>query len=65
MRDDEEAVLADNNCTEGDCPRISRTKDGMIRVQGISRSDIPTPEGEGIVDISPELLREAFRALGW
>lgn len=55
--------IADGNCKDGDCPAVYRTDRGTIAVQGdqISR---PTPDGEAIVEIPVELLREAARALG-
>ncbi len=55
--------LADGNCKDGDCPTVYTTGRGTIAVQGDQISH-PTPDGEAIVEIPVELLREAARALG-
>ncbi|GAA0620154.1 hypothetical protein GCM10010174_43330 [Kutzneria viridogrisea] len=52
------------DCRSDDCPAVFRTDTGNIAIQGaiIERQ---TPDGEAIVEISPSLLKEAVRALGW
>jgi hypothetical protein len=56
---------ANGECTEGDCPNVYRTGSGSLIIQGkLSRVFTP-PKGEGLVEISEEVLREAVHALGW
>jgi len=52
------------NCGRDDCPTISTTDRGTIAVQGYTL-DYSTPPGESVVEIPQDVLREAFRALGW
>lgn len=37
----------------------------LVVVQGDVSNAFDAPEGEGLVEIPEETLREAFRALGW
>ncbi|MFD5462079.1 hypothetical protein ACFWIQ_04500 [Kitasatospora sp. NPDC127059] len=52
------------DCRNDDCPTVYTTDRGSIAVQGdiVERR---TPAGEAVVEIPEEVLREAFRALGW
>ncbi|MFC5720313.1 hypothetical protein ACFP1Z_09080 [Streptomyces gamaensis] len=52
------------DCDSGDCPSVFATDRGTIAVQGHD-VDHETPEGESMVEIPQELLREAARVLGW
>ncbi|GAB7074276.1 hypothetical protein JCM18897A_21330 [Streptomyces sp. JCM 18897] len=52
-------------CGKDDCPNVYRTASGSIIVQGDVSTAFRPPDGEGIVEIPEETLREAFRALGW
>lgn len=52
-------------CGKDDCPNVYRTARGSIIVQGDVSTAFQPPDGEGIVEIPEETLREAFRALGW
>ncbi|MFE6716459.1 hypothetical protein ACFVDU_02595 [Streptomyces albidoflavus] len=52
-------------CGKDDCPNVYRTASGSIIVQGDVSTAFQPPDGEGIVEIPEETLREAFRALGW
>ncbi|WP_374228772.1 hypothetical protein [Streptomyces sp. ET3-23] len=55
----------DDKCGNGDCPTVFATdRPGMIAVQGYD-VDHRTPEGESIVLIPEDVLREAARARGW
>lgn len=53
----------DPNCRNDDCPTIYTTDRGTIAVQGYT-VEWRTPEGESVVEIPEDVLREAFRALG-
>jgi hypothetical protein len=54
----------DDKCGNGDCPTVFATnRPGMVAVQGYS-VDHAMPEGEGMVMIPEDILREAARALG-
>jgi hypothetical protein len=54
----------DPHCQRDDCPTVYATDRDTIAVQGdIIRRN--TPEGEAVVEIPREVLREAVRALGW
>ncbi|MBD0674051.1 hypothetical protein BU198_25880 [Streptomyces sp. CBMA156] len=53
-----------NGCGNGDCPTIYMTDRGTIAVQGYD-VDHATPVGESVVEIPEDVLRGAFRALGW
>ncbi|MFI6152933.1 hypothetical protein ACIBCA_09590 [Kitasatospora sp. NPDC051170] len=55
----------DGPCGEKDCPNVYRTEAGKFVVQGDLVLLFTPPEGEGLVEIPEETLREAFRALGW
>lgn len=52
-------------CGKDDCPNIYRTASGSFVVQGHVTHVFEAPEGEGLVEITEETLREAVRALGW
>ncbi len=53
----------DGDCMRGDCPGVFVTGSGTVVVQGkvVSHS---VPEGEAVVEIPEDLLREAAPALG-
>jgi hypothetical protein len=52
-------------CNKNDCPNVYRTASGSFVVQGDVSTAFTAPDGEGLVEIPEEILREAFRALGW
>ncbi|MEV6651248.1 hypothetical protein [Streptomyces sp. NPDC051219] len=52
-------------CGKDDCPNIYRTASGSFVVQGDVSHAFTAPDGEGLVEIPEETLREALRALGW
>ncbi|MFE7134456.1 hypothetical protein ACFVIM_26715 [Streptomyces sp. NPDC057638] len=52
-------------CGGEDCPNVYRTVKGSFLVQGDVSRAFDASEGEGLVEIPEETLREAFRALGW
>lgn len=54
----------DPDCRNDDCPTVYTTDRGTIAVQGYT-VERQTPEGEAVVEIPENVLREAFRALGW
>ncbi|MGC0415092.1 hypothetical protein [Embleya sp. AB8] len=55
----------DPECRSNDCPTVYATdEDGVVAVQGVL-VDHTTPEGEAVVALPEEVLREAARALGW
>ncbi|MFD9689061.1 hypothetical protein [Kitasatospora sp. NPDC059088] len=54
----------DPDCRNDDCPTVYTTDRGSIAVQG-DVVEWQTPAGEAVVEIPEEVLREAFRALGW
>ncbi|MGV9311283.1 hypothetical protein ACWDR0_03700 [Streptomyces sp. NPDC003691] len=57
--------IDDPNCDDDDCPNVYRTGNGSFLVQGeVSRAFVP-PAGEALVEIPEDVLRAAFRALGW
>jgi hypothetical protein len=45
------------------CEGIYLTEQGKVAVQGGHLTEVRTPCGEAVVEISPELLREAARGL--
>lgn len=50
-----------------ECPTVYMTDRGTIAVQGYQIADVnegSVPKGEGVVEISKELLLEAARAIG-
>jgi hypothetical protein len=51
------------DCRSGDCPAVYAPTDGMVPVQGHRRTDIPSGEGEAVVDIPVHIFLEAARAL--
>jgi hypothetical protein len=53
------------NCNNDDCPNVYRTASGSFVVQGDVSKAFTAPDGEGLVEIPEETLREAFGALGW
>ncbi|OIV38770.1 hypothetical protein BIV57_03950 [Mangrovactinospora gilvigrisea] len=55
----------DPECKSNDCPNVYRTARGSFVVQGDVSTAFDAPDGEGLVEIPEETLREAVRALGW
>ncbi|MEV0849983.1 hypothetical protein AB0J21_29585 [Streptomyces sp. NPDC049954] len=53
------------NCGKDDCPNVYKTASGGFVVQGAVSHAFTAPEGEALVEIPEEILREAVRALGW
>ncbi|MGK5529091.1 hypothetical protein [Streptomyces sp. URMC 129] len=53
------------NCDDDDCPNVYATQRHTFVVQGATFTDFIPPEGESLVEIPEEVLREAFHALGW
>lgn len=51
-------------CRDGTCPTIYDTDRGTVVVQGyvVRDSDVIPPEGEALVEIPAELLREVARS---
>lgn len=56
--------MAGDSCGRDDCPAVFTTDRGTLAVQGYT-VDRTTPNGESVVEIPLDLLREAVRALGW
>ncbi|MCS0637729.1 hypothetical protein NX801_19075 [Streptomyces sp. LP05-1] len=55
----------DDKCQNGDCPTVYEMPDpAMLAVQGYDVAH-RTPEGESVVMIPEEVLKEAARARGW
>lgn len=54
-----------DTCGKDDCPNVYRTTSGSFVVQGDVSDAFVAPEGEALVEIPEEILREAIRALGW
>ncbi|MCL7377109.1 hypothetical protein [Streptomyces sp. 35G-GA-8] len=55
----------DDKCGNGDCPTVYATPEpGMLAVQGYDVAH-PTPDGESIVLMPEDILKEAARARGW
>lgn len=55
----------DDKCGNGDCPTVFATdQPSMLAVQGYNVAR-PTPDGESVVLLPEELLKEAARARGW
>ncbi|MFE7118139.1 hypothetical protein ACFU99_22250 [Streptomyces sp. NPDC057654] len=52
-------------CGQGDCPNVYRTASGSFVFQGGVSDAFQPPAGEGLVEIPEDVLREAFRVLGW
>jgi hypothetical protein len=52
-------------CDDRDCPNVYRTKQGSFVVQGDLSTAFKPADGEALVEIPEETLREAFRVLGW
>ncbi|MER5813979.1 hypothetical protein ACIQ9M_19085 [Streptomyces californicus] len=52
-------------CGKDDCPNVYRTDSGAFVVQGAVSHAFTAPDGEALVEIPEEILREAVRALGW
>ncbi|MCP2334813.1 hypothetical protein [Actinomadura rupiterrae] len=63
--EDVELTRIAGTCNRDDCPTLYRTNRGTLAIQGDHLSGRRTPDGEAIVEIPEELLREAVRALGW
>lgn len=55
----------DDKCGNGDCPTVYETADpAVLAIQGYD-VDRQAPEGESVVLIPEEILKEAARARGW
>ncbi|MET9532635.1 hypothetical protein ABZY02_19070 [Streptomyces sp. NPDC006649] len=55
----------DDKCGNGDCPTVYGTdRPDMLAIQGYDVARV-TPEGESVVMIPEEILKEAARARGW
>jgi hypothetical protein len=55
----------DDNCENGDCPTVYATAEpGMLAIQGYNVIR-PTPDGESVVMIPEDILKEAARVRGW
>ncbi|MFF8771681.1 hypothetical protein [Kitasatospora sp. NPDC015120] len=52
-------------CGADDCPNVYATDRGSFVVQGNTFTGFRAPDGESLVEIPEETLREAFRVLGW
>lgn len=54
-------VLADTGCRDGTCPAIYATERGTVVIQGqlVNDTDVTLGEGEVLVEIPAELLRQA------
>ncbi|KJY40153.1 hypothetical protein [Streptomyces sp. NRRL S-495] len=52
-------------CGSDDCPNVYATGHGSFVVQGSTFTGFRAPDGESLVEIPEEILREAFRVLGW
>jgi hypothetical protein len=57
-------LVGGGSCGSGDCPSVFTTDTGTIAVQGYTLNKA-TPDGESIVEIPQDVLKEAVRALGW
>ena len=55
--------ISGGDCGNGDCPAIYQTDHGTVVVQGYAPNGLVAPEGETVVEIPAELLREAAHAL--
>lgn len=53
------------NCGKDDCPNVYRAASGAFVVQGAVSRAFTVPDGEALVEIPEETLREAFHALDW
>lgn len=53
------------DCDDDDCPNVYATQRRTFVVQGNTFTGFTAPAGESLVEIPEEVLREAFRALGW
>lgn len=56
--------IAGVDCKHGQCPAVFTTDRGSLAVQGYT-VDLKAPDGEAIVEIPLDLLKEAVRGLGW
>ncbi|MFD3793563.1 hypothetical protein ACH415_17195 [Streptomyces californicus] len=57
--------IGNGTCGKDDCPNVYRTDSGAFVVQGAVSHAFTAPDGEALVEIPEEILREAVRALGW
>jgi hypothetical protein len=55
--------IAGGNCGRDDCPTVFTTDRRTIAIQGYD-IDQPTPDGESVVEIPLDVLKEAVSALG-
>ncbi|MFI1187128.1 hypothetical protein [Streptomyces californicus] len=70
MSREELTRLTDNGngngtCGKDDCPNVYRKDSGAFVIQGAVSYAFAAPDGEALVEIPEEILREAVRALGW
>jgi hypothetical protein len=56
--------IAGGACGRDDCPTVFTTDRSTLAIQGYT-VDKQVPEGESVVEIPMDVLREAVRALGW
>jgi hypothetical protein len=56
--------IAGGACGRDDCPTVFTTDRGTLAIQGYT-VDKQTSDGESVVEIPTDVLREAVRALGW
>ncbi|NED92853.1 hypothetical protein G3I76_74015 [Streptomyces sp. SID11233] len=55
----------DDKCGNGDCPTVYVTPEpGMLAIQGYDVAH-PTRDGESVVLIPEDILKEAARVRGW
>ncbi|MGA4849299.1 hypothetical protein ACOBQB_24695 [Streptomyces sp. G5(2025)] len=55
----------DDKCGNGDCPTVYTTPEpGVLAIQGYDMAH-PTPDGESVVLIPEDILKEVARARGW
>ncbi|POM26231.1 hypothetical protein BTM25_06250 [Actinomadura rubteroloni] len=52
------------DCRNGDCPAAFDTRDGNVAVRGVPLTGIHAGDGELIVSVPAEIIKEAARALG-
>lgn len=57
-------LVAGGSCGSNDCPSVFTIDTGNIAVQGYTLNK-QTPDGESIVELPEDVLKEAARALGW
>lgn len=50
-------------CDDGSCAAVAMTDRGTVAVQGYTTLSADTSEGEGVLELPIEVLREAARAI--